>query len=607
MFRSLAALKDLTASTFRAAFVRRSLVLLPAAFIAASASGCVSRTVYVVDDRNNDPAPVVQQREPERVVVESRPRNSGVVAYESDAGIVDDSDFYEPLSPYGTWIAYPGYGRVWQPSVTVVGAGFRPYTHGHWEHTEYGWTWVDHHPFGWATGHYGRWLYDSSYGWVWTPGTVWSPAWVTWRTGGGYVGWAAMPPGSVYGGSYSVYDTSWVFVSSGNMGVTYVGGVIVTGSRYRSCYTSTYDYRDTYVVYGRDYYRGPDYDDVRRQGRVIHRPLEETERDRPVTRPPAGTVIARGRDRDRDPTTNGRDRDDNGRGGSGNNGGGGSANNGGRGRDRDTGSSVDNCGGSGREGCGDDRGTGGTGGNSSNGSSGRGRDRGNTGTDTDRDDNYGRDGSGRDDNGRVAPESSPSDNVRGIPVDVNGRGRDRDDTDGRDDNGRGTAPVPVRDDRPSSLDERAPTIPSTPITRRPNPRDDDRVPVTTPVTPPERGDDGDNDGRTDRNDLIRQPRVTPPSKTLVDDPERFRDNTATTPRPITSDRIPSRSPGVDRAPARSPTPTTPTPSRPRGVTRAPTAPPATVAPTAPTTTEEATPPSKKKKATTSSKAKPRKH
>ncbi len=33
------------------------------------------------------------------------------------------------------------------------------------------------------------------YGWVWVPGNVWAPAWVSWRTANSYVGWAPLPPG----------------------------------------------------------------------------------------------------------------------------------------------------------------------------------------------------------------------------------------------------------------------------------------------------------------------------------------------------------------------------------------------------------------------------
>ena len=43
--------------------------------------------------------------------------------------------------------------------------------------------------------HYGRWFYDPYYGWLWVPGYDWSPAWVTWRGGGDYYGWAPIRPG----------------------------------------------------------------------------------------------------------------------------------------------------------------------------------------------------------------------------------------------------------------------------------------------------------------------------------------------------------------------------------------------------------------------------
>ena len=275
---------------------------------ALAGSACVTRTVYVVDDRDDAPLPAAPRA---TASAEPAPR------YEDDAGISRVEDFYEPLSPYGRWVHTPLYGMVFIPSAAVVGAGFRPYTHGHWVQTEWGWTWVDHHPFGWATGHYGRWYYDTSYGWVWVPGTAWAPAWVSWRTGGGYVGWAPMPPGAAFGGVYTVYETSWVFVSYSSMGVGYVGSALVVGPAYRTCYVSTSPYRETYVVYGRTYYRGPREDDVvRAGGHVVHRPIRDVDNERAVTRPPEGT--ARGRDDDggRRPGRGSRDdqRDDDARG-----------------------------------------------------------------------------------------------------------------------------------------------------------------------------------------------------------------------------------------------------------------------------------------------------
>jgi hypothetical protein len=107
-------------------------------------------------------------------------------------GQVDVGYFYSSLSPYGHWIDRPGYGWVWLPF--GIEASWRPYTLGHWVLTDYGWTWVSSEPFGWATYHYGRWDYDDDYGWEWVPGYEWGPAWVAWRNGGGYIGWAPLPP-----------------------------------------------------------------------------------------------------------------------------------------------------------------------------------------------------------------------------------------------------------------------------------------------------------------------------------------------------------------------------------------------------------------------------
>ena len=102
--------------------------------------------------------------------------------------------FYDNLSPYGSWIDVAGYGYSFQPSVAVDNADWRPYADGYWAYTDVGWTWVSYEDFGWATYHYGRWTDLAGYGWVWVPGYEWGPAWVSWRTGGDYIGWAPLPP-----------------------------------------------------------------------------------------------------------------------------------------------------------------------------------------------------------------------------------------------------------------------------------------------------------------------------------------------------------------------------------------------------------------------------
>jgi len=102
--------------------------------------------------------------------------------------------FYDNLAPYGSWIEMPGYGYVWQPQATVQDPSWRPYTLGRWAFTDQGWSWVSNEPFGWITYHYGRWMRTHSLNWVWFPGDQWAPAWVSWRYGGDYAGWAPLPP-----------------------------------------------------------------------------------------------------------------------------------------------------------------------------------------------------------------------------------------------------------------------------------------------------------------------------------------------------------------------------------------------------------------------------
>jgi hypothetical protein len=102
--------------------------------------------------------------------------------------------FYDNLTDGGNWIEVGDYGYCWQPSVAVGNTNWRPYSDGYWAYTDLGWTWISYEDFGWATYHYGRWILLRGRGWVWVPGREWAPAWVSWRTGGDYVGWAPLPP-----------------------------------------------------------------------------------------------------------------------------------------------------------------------------------------------------------------------------------------------------------------------------------------------------------------------------------------------------------------------------------------------------------------------------
>jgi uncharacterized protein DUF6600 len=100
--------------------------------------------------------------------------------------------FYSNLSPHGSWLVSDEYGQVWQPRVYV--ADWNPYYDGHWVYTDLGWAWVSDYSWGTIPYHYGTWVMDADYGWIWVPGYVWAPAWVVFRTGPDYIGWAPVSP-----------------------------------------------------------------------------------------------------------------------------------------------------------------------------------------------------------------------------------------------------------------------------------------------------------------------------------------------------------------------------------------------------------------------------
>ena len=127
----------------------------------------------------------------------------------------------EELDRNGRWEQAPEYGNVWIP--TQVAPGWEPYRDGRWVWTRnWGWSWVDDLPWGFAPFHYGRWVVWRGR-WCWTPGhyvarPVYAPALVTWRqTPGITIGvtirqppprgsWFPLPPREVYVPTYRHSD-----------------------------------------------------------------------------------------------------------------------------------------------------------------------------------------------------------------------------------------------------------------------------------------------------------------------------------------------------------------------------------------------------------------
>lgn len=152
---------------------------------------------------------------------------------------VSFSLFFNALAPYGNWVSVPTYGYVWDP--TGVGPGWSPYTNGHWVWSDYGWAWVSYEPWGWAPYHYGRWVSLNNRGWVWIPGTVWAPAWVTWYTSPSYIGWAPLAPdnqffleigiGQPAGYNYYIQPSYSVFVPSNYFLNTNIRSVVIPRSQ----------------------------------------------------------------------------------------------------------------------------------------------------------------------------------------------------------------------------------------------------------------------------------------------------------------------------------------------------------------------------------------
>ena len=175
--------------------------------------GAISDEEGVVDvgpdgpgDFANVPKAIVVEESP--LEVEPLPDDGQAVAIQEavPAALLNAGDhqiFFAELSRFGEWFETREYGFVWQPTALGADPTWRPYTRGRWVNSDQGWTWLSDEPFGWAVYHYGRWVLLAEHGWVWVPGDDWAPAWVSWRQNDDYLGWAPLPPETLYD---EVYD-----------------------------------------------------------------------------------------------------------------------------------------------------------------------------------------------------------------------------------------------------------------------------------------------------------------------------------------------------------------------------------------------------------------
>ena len=206
-------------------------------------------------------------------------------------------EFYDQLGSQGQWVQTDNYGYAFQPNVTDP--NWAPYTDGHWVYTDVGWTWASDEPWGWATYHYGRWVNIDGTGWVWVPGYQWAPAWVSWRYGGGYCGWAPLPPstfvGVEFGGdginlgfdfhfggdcdtAYGIGPGCYNFIPVGYIGNPYYHGYYLDRSRNFVVINNTRNITNIYVsrgatgAFGGVKVEGPALADV---NKVSHTPVQQ--------------------------------------------------------------------------------------------------------------------------------------------------------------------------------------------------------------------------------------------------------------------------------------------------------------------------------------------
>lgn len=213
--------------------------LFAALLVAGLAQGCVIR------ETNDADYPVAEGEQTEETAEAEETFDAEALPEDDETAIVT---FRPVLEPHGYWVDDPSYGSVWVPNRAIVGVGFQPYvTGGHWATTDEGYYWVSDWDWGWAPFHYGRWVFTGSYGWAWIPGAQYSPAWVEWRYGNGYMGWAPARPVHHWRGGHAVawnggYEPGYVYTQHDHFFEREPSLHVVAGSAQPSLNASTQPY-----------------------------------------------------------------------------------------------------------------------------------------------------------------------------------------------------------------------------------------------------------------------------------------------------------------------------------------------------------------------------
>jgi len=140
-----------------------------------------------------------------------------------------------------------------------------------------------------------------SVGWVWVPGDEWAPAWVSWRKGNDFVGWAPLPPDAHFDrqtgirnsvdSRYDIGAQQYNFVPANEFGGPQSSRVVVPAERNVTIINQTTNVTNiTSTVVD----RGPSYDDLHARSRypIQRLRLERSQnmnQERPVIR---GDVVA---------------------------------------------------------------------------------------------------------------------------------------------------------------------------------------------------------------------------------------------------------------------------------------------------------------------------